>query len=143
MYSNLEPHEVPFGDQITQVVKEFAAVKGLIAKSWYHDLSLCILTEPERENVPVRGIQVTAFRQQGEVYVSFIPCFVRYDKQALNKTFPKLIPQELIRTLELDKFRKRSFLRCLRETWENCAKLAADQELDLTTVNLSPRAKEG
>ena len=138
MYRDLEPAEVPFSQEITRIIEEFAASLGLKAESFYHDTARWIITDPYQEDVWLRNLQVIGILRDNQPYLCLIPCIYTDDHRTNTRTLPKCAPPELVVEVRINRPTKRVLVSALQSCWEACEKLKSYPGLEMTKSNLRP-----
>ena len=125
----LDPRRVPFGGEITGIIKEFAETLSLVFLPYYHDVALWIIHENESKLRVVRQVQVGAFDKAGDFLLSFVPSVYRLNIDQRKMTLLRNVPSDLVRTLSFkqlargDAFKQKLFTDSLEATWQATKKL--------------------
>lgn len=130
--------EVPCCDAITAGVEELARACGFQASSYYHDLPIWIISEPEFSKKRVRRLQVVAYLVSRNPYISFIPS-VHFVTERRTIKIPRQTPSvrfSLEIFLKNGDFDRKAFAEQLQESWEKTGGLTYPEQ-DLMEVELS------
>ena len=127
--SYLDLDEVPFGDEITGTIKDFANGEGLIAISYYHDLPVWIVKERAVAQGLVRRLQITAYREKRRFWLSVVPTVSLLDFKKGKKEIPAQSPVTRLRFADFSTQKElipAKLLEFLQSNWEKTQELKRD-----------------
>jgi hypothetical protein len=110
--------QIPFAEEIRRCVEEFASGHQLVSQSYYHDLPVWIIHEPEGGDI-TRRIQITAYLVASDLFLSLVPS-VRISVDAETYLVPKHVTVErfpIARIIANHHVDAKAFRLILEETW--------------------------
>lgn len=116
---------IPFGDEITKAVEDFAHGQHLECESYYHDLPLWIVREAASKRQKIRRVQVNAYLVSTTPYISLVPSIsvlVGNDKMLVPKRCQAIRFKmgEVVKRRRLD---EEEFKARLQDAWKKASAL--------------------